>query len=254
MKPNSFLLFTAWRQLIRAYLISLMISLVIGILLVKAGLIAPERLFEASTRRISHALPVFDLGVRLGLDLGVLLFGWNALGALATISFLYTAALFNPDHMNRPPRGLRRIFCGSGRMRLLCYLPGCSKIEVESLRRLYVWLMVPLLGIILLGMESGLQVATAGEISGSLLVAVVSLLPHGLIEIPVFTLAGAVVFSAHLSIRETAQRNSTRAVFQTLASHRKTMPIRIIAWSVVGGLLVAGLAEGHVTPYLMQLP
>ena len=67
-------------------------------------------------------------------------------------------------------------------MKLLCHLPGCSKIEVESLRRLYVWLLVPLLGIVLLGLESGLQVATAGEIIGSLSAAVISLLPHGLIE------------------------------------------------------------------------
>ncbi len=253
MIPNRSLLYTAWQQLIRAYLISLTISLVIGVVVVQAGLIAPERLFEASTRRVSVAFPVFDLGVRLGVDMGVLLFGWNVLGALATMSFLYTAVFFNPDRMDTPPRVLRRIFCGSGPMKLLCYLPGCSRIEVECLRRLYVWLMVPLLGIILLGIESGLQIATAGEIGNSWWSAAVSLLPHGLIEIPTFTLAGAVVFSAHQRIRETAQRNLTRDVFQKLDSHRKAMPLPIIAGWVVGGLLVAGLVEAHVTPHLMQL-
>lgn len=253
MQSQRFLLYPAWKRLIRAYLVALTIGLVIGMLLVKAGFITPERLFEASTRRIAYALPVFDLGVRLGVDLGVLLFSWNVIGALVTMSFLYTAAFFNPDHLNMPPRGVRRIFSGSGRMKLLCYLPGCSKIEVESLRRLYVWLMVPLLGMILLGIESGLQVATVGEISGSFFSAAVSLLPHGLIEIPVFTLAGAVAFSAHLRIREPAQRNLTRAVFQTMEAHRKNMPIRTIAWYVVGGLLVAGLVEAHLTPHLMRM-
>jgi uncharacterized membrane protein SpoIIM required for sporulation len=253
MKPNPTRLCTAWKKLIQAYLIALTISLVIGVLLVKAGFITPERLFEASTRRIATALPVFELGARLGVDLGVLLFGWNVLGALATISLLYMAFFFNPDHMSRTPRGVRRLFCGSGRMRLLCYLPGCSTIEVESLRRLYVWLMIPLLGIILLGIESGLQIATAGQISGSLLSAAVSLLPHGLIEIPVFTLAGAVTYSAHLRIRKAAQANLTQAVFQSVEAHCKALPIKRIVWVVAGGLLLAGLVEAHVTPYLMQL-
>lgn len=140
--------------MLQAYLISLIISLVIGALLMKAGLVAPETVFEASTRRISHALPVFNLGLRAGVDLGVLLFVWNVLGALANLSFLYTASLFNPEQLGLSPRGLRRIFCGSRRMKLLCYLPGCSKIEVESLRRLYVWLMVPLLGIFYWGLKA----------------------------------------------------------------------------------------------------
>ena len=239
--------------MIRAYLIALAISLLTGVLLVKIGRIQPDHLFEASTRRVSHVLPVFDLGTRLGIDLGALLFGWNVLGAFATMSFVYSAALFNPDRMNLSPRGIRRIFCGSRRMALLCYLPGCSKIEEESLRRLYVWLMVPFLGIILLGIESGLQVSTMAYMRGSFLSAIMALLPHGLIEIPTFTLAGAVTFSAHLRVRDAAQRNATQAAFQQITTHRQALPIRTIAFSVISGLLVAGLVEAHVTPRLMHI-
>lgn len=253
MNPSRSCLYAAWKQLLLAYVLSLMASLVAGMLLVKGGLIQPEHLFAASTKRVSHVLPVFELGARFGIDFGVLLFSWNAVGALATISFIYTAALFNPEHKNKAPRGVRRIFCGSRKMKLLCYLPGCSKIEVESLRRLYVWLMVPLLGIILLGIESGLQAATAGEISGSFMSAAVSLLPHGLIEIPIFTLAGAVTFSAHLRIKAAAQHNYTQAAFQQMAIHRKALPIRTLSLCVIGGLLVAGLVEAHITPHIMQL-
>lgn len=253
MQSNRSLLYTAWKQLIRAYLASLIISLIIGSWLVKAGLVSPEVLFEASTRRVSHAFPVFDLGLRSGVDLGWLLFGWNVLGALVTMSFLYTASLFNPDQLDLSPRGLRKVFCGSRRMKLLCYLPGCSKIEVESLRRLYVWLMVPWLGIVLLGLENGLQVGAAGEISGSFLSAAVSLLPHGLVEIPIFTLAGAVTFSAHLRIRQTAQHNLIQTVFQKLEGHRKAMPIQRMILIVVAGLLLSGQVEAHITPYLMRL-
>ncbi len=251
MKRQHPYLFAAWKQLIGAYLVALLISLAIGALLVEAGGVSPERLFEASTRRIAYALPVFELGDRLGVDMGVLLFGWNVLGAVVTITFIYTAGLFDPVRMNIPPRGLRRVFCGSRRMRLLCHLPGCAKIEVESLRRLYVWLMVPLLGILLLGIESGLQVATVAQMRGSLLSAVTALVPHGLIEIPAFTLAGAIPFSAHLRIRAPAQRNQTQAVFQHLHDHRKAMPVKPIGWVVAAGLLLAGLVEAHVTPHLM---
>ncbi len=239
--------------MIRAYLIAMVISLAIGLMVIRVGFLSPERLFDASTQRIASVLPAFELGIRAGLDLGLLLFGWNLFGAFATISFLYTAAFFNPDHMGMPPRRLRRIFCGSRKMKLLCHLPGCSKIKVESLRRLYVWLMVPLLGIILLGLESGLQISTGVYLHGSLMAAVAPLLAHGLIEIPIFILAGAVTFSAHLCIRKAVQRNQTQSVFQKLDAHRKAMPIRTIAWSVIGGLLVAGLVEAHVTPRIMQL-
>ena len=251
MRRQQLLLLAAWKQLVRAYLVAFLISLAIGLLLIKVGRIQPEPLFEASTRRIAYALPVFELGARWGVDLAVLLFGWNVMGALVTLSFVYSAGLFNPDRMHLPPHALRRIFCGSRKMKLLCYLPGCSQIAAESLRRLYVWLMVPLLGIILLGLESGLQVATATELGGSLLSAGMSLAPHGLIEIPTFTLAGAVPFSAHLRIRAPAQRNQTQTVFQELADHCKAMPIRRIVGAVVAGLLLSGLVEAHVTAHLM---
>jgi uncharacterized membrane protein SpoIIM required for sporulation len=253
MKPNRSILFTAWKQLLLAYVISLIFSLIAGMLLVKVGHIQPEHIFEASTKRISHVLPVFELGTRFGIDLGVLLFAWNAFGALATISFIYTAAFFNPDHLDRSPRAVRKIFCGSKRMKLLCYLPGCNQIEVEALRRLCVWLMVPLLGLILLGIESGLQVATAAYLRGSLISAAIPLLPHGLIEIPAFAMAGAVTYSAHLLVRKAVQHNSTHGVFQQVELHRRALPMRKIILWVVFCLLAAGLVEAHVTTRIMQM-
>ena len=92
MKTNPTLLYIAWKKLIVAYGLSLVIGLVAGTLLVKIGHIQPERIFEVSTKRLSYALPVFDAGARHGIDMGVLLFVWNSLGALITLSFIYTAA------------------------------------------------------------------------------------------------------------------------------------------------------------------
>ncbi|HSO19296.1 MAG TPA: stage II sporulation protein M, partial [Desulfosarcina sp.] len=192
-----------------------------------------------------------DAGTRQGIDPGILLFLWNAAGALVTISFLFTAVLFDSDRMDRFPRGLRTIFRGKRPMKLLCHLPGCARFDAEALRRLYVWLMVPLLGMVLLGIESGLQVSTAGYLFESFFSALVALLPHGLVEIPAFARAGAVPYSANLLIQRQGRDPAIRVVFRALDDHRKNLPLQKIALAVVGGLLLAGLIEAHVTPRLM---
>lgn len=237
-----------------AYLTAFSMSLVIGTLLVEIGNIKPEAVYEISTKRLSYALPLFDVGTHHGIDTGVLIFVWNSIGALATLSFIYTAAWFNPHHMGLPPIGVRKIFCGKRRMKIFCYLPGCAKIEGEPVRRCYVWLMVPLLGIILLGLESGLSVSTAAYIFGSFFSAFMALLPHGLIEIPTISLAGAVTYSANLLIDNQAQNTRSRLLFQQIEKHRTVLPIKKIALGVIGGLLLAGLVEAHVTlPILNNL-
>jgi len=252
MKTNQSLLYVAWKKLIVAYVLSFAISLVAGTLLVKIGHIQPEIIYEISTKRLSYALPVLDMGSQYGIDNGILLFLWNSIGDLITLSFIYTAALFNPHHMGLSPQGVRKIFCGKTRMKIFCYLPGCAKIEEESLRRLYVWVMVPLLGIILLGVESGLSVSTATYIFGSFFSAAIALLPHGLIEIPTLSLAGAVTYSAHLLIKEQARSNMTRTVFQRIDTHRNAMPIMKIALLVIGCLFLAGWVEAHVTQRILN--
>lgn len=253
MKSDRSLLYAAWTQLALAYVIAFGTGLAAGTILLKIGPIRPENLFELSSKRLSYALPVFELGARHGIDQGVLLFAWNAIGALITLSFIYAAAWFNPDHLSSPPRALRRIFCGKTSMKLLCHLPGCGRIEAESLRRMYVWVMVPMLGIILLGMESGLQVSTAAYLFGSFFSAAIALLPHGMIEIPALALAGAVPYSANLLIRQKGGSAPTSAVFQLIERHTRSIPIRKIAWVVIGGLFLAGLIEAHVTPQLMAI-
>ena len=137
-------------------------------------------------------------------------------------------------------------------MKILCYLPGCAKIEEEPLRRLYVWLMIPLLGIILLGIESGLSVSTAAFIFGSFYSSIIALLPHGLIEIPTLSLAGAVTYSAHLMVNKQVRINTTRTVFQQMEMHRNAMPIIKIALLVIGCLCLAGWVEAHFTQRIVD--
>ena len=247
---RSQLFFTAWKKLIGIYAISLAVSLIGGFLLVQVWHVRPERIFELSSKRLSYALPVLDMGNRHGIDMGLLLFVWNAMGALITLCFIYAAGLFDPDRAASPPKGLRRIFRGTARMKLLCYLPGCARIEAEPVRRLYVWLMVPLLGMMLLGLESGFQVSTAAFLFGSFYSAFVALLPHGVIEIPCLALAGAVPYSAHLLVGRQARTRRPRAVFRQIAHHRKGLPVMKIAAAVIAGLLLAGWIEAHVTPLL----
>jgi hypothetical protein len=252
MKTNHPLFYVAWKKLIVAYVLSLFMGLVAGTLLVKIGHIRPERLYEISVKRISYAFPVFDTVSRYGIDMGIVLFVWNCFGALVIMSFIYSAALFNPTRIGLPPQVVRRIFCGKTRMKLLCHLPGCKKIEAESLRRVYVWLMVPLLSIILLGIESGLQISTSSYLRGSFFSAIITFLPHGLIEIPTLALAGAVTYSAHLIVGKQAQHNETHAVFQHIETLRNAMPIMRLALLVIGGLFIAGLVEAHVTQRIVN--
>lgn len=244
-------LYAAWKKLVLAYLVSFAGGVTFGSILLNFVHLPPETLFELSTKRLSYALPVMEAGAKAGVDGGILLFLWNCTAALATVSFIYSASLFNPLQACQRPLALRKLFCNPAPMKLLCYLPGCLKIETESLRRLYVWLMVPLIGMILLGTETGLSASTARVIFGSFQTAFLSLAPHGIIEIPAFALAGAVAYSAHLRIRSQAPGNRIERVFGDLEAHKSALPIKRIALCAVGGLLIAAMVEAHLTPMLM---
>ena len=246
------LLYKAWMRLMMAFTVTFAISLLAGVLLINLLSVDPEKIFEISTKRISIASSLLDKGISLGIDKGILIFAWNSLSSLVIISFVYTAALLNPHEISMFPRGIRKILCGEKRMKALCNLPGCLRIEEESIRRLYVWLMIPLLGIILLGAECGFIVSTAAYISGSYLIGLVSLLPHGIIEIPAITLAGAVAFSAHILMTEDAHAEMTGAIFDKVGIYRNGLPIRRIALSVIFCLLLAGLIEAHFTERIVE--
>lgn len=243
----------AWIRLIRAYLVSFIISLAAGYILIEWISLDPQKVFEITTKRLAAAGALFEKGMALGIDPAILLFVWNSLGALATISFIYTASLINPEHITQFPQRLRKALVGTARMKVLRFLPGCSKIAAEPIRRVCVWLMVPLLGIILLGVECGFIVASATHLFGSYRMGIMSLAPHGIIEIPAFCLAGAVTFSGHLLVKRSAGAGNTdvKSMFQNIAAHRQAMPVRTIALFIVLCLLVAGLIEAHVTGKVM---
>ena len=64
MKITQPLLFVAWKKLIGAYVLSLAIGFLAGVLLVEIGNIKPESIYVLSTKRLSYALPVLDMGAR----------------------------------------------------------------------------------------------------------------------------------------------------------------------------------------------
>jgi uncharacterized membrane protein SpoIIM required for sporulation len=244
---NKALLYRAWIKLIRAYLVSFTASLAAGYVFIEWFHLDPRKLFEITTKRLAVAGSVFEKAMEFGIDPGILLFVWNSLGALATISFIYTASLINPLNINKFPRGLRKSLIGKSRMKALRFLPGCMQIEEEPVRRLYVWLMVPLLGIVLLGAECGFVVSSATHLFGSYLNGIMSLVPHGIIEIPAFSLAGAVTFSGHLLVKRSAGKITANEVFDNIQIYRNTLSIRTIALFVILCLLIAGFIEAHVT-------
>lgn len=228
------------------------VSLLAGIVLVNLIDIAPEAIFEMSTKRLSYALPVMDMGTDAGIDGGIMLFIWNTIGALAAISFIYTAALFNPLDKGKSPKVVRRFFCNPSQMKLLCFLPGCMKINDESLRRLYVWLMVPYIGMILLGIEVGFTASTAKQIFGSYLIGFIALLPHGIIEIPAIALAGAVTYSAHLLIKPHVHKCPIRDIFLSVQKHGHEIPLKKVVLAVVTSLFIAGFIEAHFTKSMLD--
>ena len=138
-------------------------------------------------------------------------------------------------------------------MKILCYLPGCQKIEGEPLRRLYVWLMIPWLGMILLGIESGMTVSTSTYLFGSYMIGFASLVPHGIIEIPTISFAGAVTFAAHILTKIKVNRNEAEEVFENVENYTKEVPLFKVIGIVLIFLMIAGLLEGHVTFKVIDL-
>ena len=57
------LLYTAWKKLMVAYLVSYAASLLAGIVLLNAIKVAPETVFELSTKRLAYAAPVMTESV-----------------------------------------------------------------------------------------------------------------------------------------------------------------------------------------------
>jgi hypothetical protein len=212
----------------------------------------PDKIHAISSKRISYAFPVFEFGVKTGVDLGVLLFVWNSLAALATIYLIHASQLFDPEKISLFPQRIRKAFCGKAKMKLLCLLPGCVKIEQEPVRRLYVWLMIPFLGMILLGVETGLSISTSTRALGSTWVGIISFLPHGLVEIPSIALAGAVAFSAHLLVKDAVPNRSAKEIFEMTDAFKSRIPLKKIVFGVIGCLLVAGLIEAHVTRRILE--
>jgi hypothetical protein len=247
------LLSAAWKKLLLAFLFAFAISITIGIMLIKIIGISPEAIYQISSKRISHVLPLLESGAKAGIDPGLLIFLWNGLGALATISFIYTAAFFDPLKLTVFPRGLRKMFSGRGRMKMFCFLPGCRDIEEEPLRRVYVWLMVPLLGMILLGVEIGFSLSTSIFLFDSAALAFISLMPHGIIEIPALAMAGAVSFSAHQLMRREISANRVDCVFAEIDAYKRKLPVAVIAFTVLLCLLSAALIEARVTGMIMDL-
>ncbi len=247
------LLYKAFLQLVCVYLVSVLLSLFAGLVVVHYCNVPPETLFRVSSSRISHVVPLFNAGVGWGIDQGIILFLWNSLVALITISFFYAYPLFDPEKKELSKRPLRAIFIGRQPMKLLCYLPGCRKIEQEPLRRLYVWLMMPLLGMVLLGVETGMMIAAAEVGFKSYLVSIVAFLPHGVIEIPAIALAGTVAFSGHLVVKETVFITENKRVFTELDVYRNHLPIKRILIVVIIGLGVAGFVEAHITTSVIEI-
>ncbi len=249
---NESLFYSAWLRLIAAYLVSFALSFAFGIFLTKIVQVAPKTVFALSTKRLAHIAPIFETSTELGIDLGIILFAWNVLAALVTISFLYSAQLFDPHNASRFPHGIRRAFIGRNKMKILCYLPGCMRIQDEPVRRLYIWLMVPWLGLVLLGIESGLTVSTSSYTLGSYFIGFISLIPHGIIEIPAFALAGAVPFTAHLLIKKKTANNLTTTIFTDIREYRDEVPLPNIITLIISCLFLAGLVEGNITKGLVD--
>ncbi|MGD9211345.1 MAG: hypothetical protein PVI90_11240, partial [Desulfobacteraceae bacterium] len=107
---NKMLFISAVKRLIGAYMVSFMLGLSAGIFLIKFFNITPETIHIISTKRISYVNPVLEWGVTIGLDRGLVLFIWNALAALVTLSFIHTASWFNPLQIDYFPRPVRAVF------------------------------------------------------------------------------------------------------------------------------------------------
>ncbi len=246
------LLKKAWFNLIVFFSGAFLVSFILGVILIEYCDILPETIFFASSKRLSFVVPFIESGMWLGLDQGLSLFVWNIMGALASISFLLLVDLFDPDKRTAFPQIIRYLFCGTGKMRLLCYLPGCQSIESENVRRAYVWLMIPLLAMILLGIEAGFMVSAGKAFFGAYHMSAISLLPHGIIEIPVFALAGAVTYGAHLQLKNAKAQSDITIIFVQLAEYRRSVPILKLVICVMVGLFIAGMIEAHVTPKVMS--
>lgn len=76
-----------WMKLLKMYLAMLFAGLACGLTLIKLFGVSPEVVFQFSSKRIAYAATVFDAGVEMGVDQGILIFCWNAAAAVISMAF-----------------------------------------------------------------------------------------------------------------------------------------------------------------------
>ncbi len=241
---------TSILRLITVYLVFVLSGFAAGFVVINFFGVPPAAVFKTSSTRISQVAPIFQAGVDYGIAQWLLIFAWNSLAGLVSIALFYLFPLFDPGRAGQPPRFLRKIIIGQKTMKMLCYLPGCRRIDQEHLRRLYVWLMVPLLGMTLLGLETGMMLAASREHFNNYLTAVMAFLPHGIVEIPAIAAAGAVPVSGHFLMSKNIAGGGQ--IFPLLEAHKAELPIRQITLAVILGLCLAAFIEARITPSIIS--
>lgn len=81
------MLLFGWKKLLIMYLAALSAGIISGLLLIKVFQVPAELVFRFSSGRIAHAAKVFDAGVSVGIDQGLMIFLWNAVAALVSMGF-----------------------------------------------------------------------------------------------------------------------------------------------------------------------
>ncbi|MBW2451527.1 MAG: stage II sporulation protein M [Deltaproteobacteria bacterium] len=246
---------TAWKWLFIQLVVTTFMTYFILIVLVELEWLTPLHVFKTATLNIRlFTGGLLDTGQSLGIDLGVMIFFCNLSGAIMIVLAFYSVVLFKPTHSQAQCQWLRRRLLRESSHDLLQVIPFFSKIKRQELRATsFILLAAPVLSTLCLGLLAGTLLAAVHSVSGSSILAMAYILPHGFAELMAYLLACSVPLGTWFAVYPALEQNDPTLVFQRIDQIANSEALQGHLKIMINMFLIAGLVETHLTQKVIAL-
>ena len=246
---------TAWKWLFIQLVVTTFLTYFILMVLVELQWLTPLHLIKSATLNIRlFTGELLETGQSLGADLGLMIFFCNLSGAIMIVLAFYSVVLFRPIHSESQFKWLRRLLVRESSRDLLQAIPFFSKIKPQELRaKSFILLAAPVLSTLFLGLLAGSLLAAVHSFSGSSILAMAYILPHGFAELMAYLLACSVPLGTWLAVYPALEKNDSTLVFQRIDQIASSEALQGHLKIMINMFLIAGLVEAHFTHKVIAL-
>ncbi len=231
----------------------------LGYLLLAVAHLDPSRLLDVSTTGVRNiALPAIAQASARGIDPAFVIFTVNSVATLVLVSFLFSVRIYDPTRPGRFSAWWRRQAENDPLTGLLRRYRDWREIADPAARPIFTSLLVvPVAGATALGLMLGTIFAALWALTGPGLhsgaIALVYILPHGLLEVGAILLGAAAPVSVYLESKSVLRSDESHAVFTRVREIGGSRRIKILVVVALMGLAVAAIIETRLTGLVVDV-